>query len=102
MLKTGLKRQTENVVNEVTERIHNLSGMPQIPLAFTIKAEVKSSAYAKMDETTNNALYDIIDCALTEGYEVGQLSTNTTHIKGATGNSTITMYTLILNKTMSF
>lgn len=99
MLKTGLKRQTENIVNEVTERIHSLSGMPQIPLSFTIKSEVKSSAYAKMDDTTNSALYEIIDCALSEGYQVSQLATNTTNVKGVTGNSTITMYTMILTRT---
>lgn len=102
MFKSGLKRQTESVVSEVTDRIQSLSGMPQIPLSFTIKAEVKASAYAKMDETTNNALYDIIDCALTEGYEVGKLSTNTTNIKGVSGSSTITLYTMILNKTYKF
>lgn len=101
MLKTGLKRQTENVVNEVTDRIQSLSGIPQIPLSFTIKAEVKASAYAKMDETTNNALYDIIACALIEGYEVGHLATNTTNIKGVSGSSTITIYTMILNKKYS-
>lgn len=102
MFKSGLKRQTESVVSEVTTRIQELSGMPQVPLSFTIKSEVKASAYAKMDDTTNSALYEIIDCALSEGYQVTQLATNTTNIKGATGNSTITMYTLILNKTMSF
>nr|DAP03601.1 MAG TPA: hypothetical protein [Caudoviricetes sp.] len=99
MFKSGLKKQTESVVSEVTTRIKDLSGMLQIPLSFTIKSEVKASAYAKMDDTTNSALYEIIECAVQEGYKVSQVATNTTNIKGVTGNSTITMYTIILNKT---
>lgn len=91
------KKQSEQIVESVKEYMGANMAYTMM-LNFTVKQNIKGTAYSKFDKAYTDTLNEILMEITRRGYSVKTMTAIPTSQKGINGATTITQYTLLIEQ----